>query len=471
MTAERDFDLIARAWLELGPNEAPERVVNAVLAAADATPQVPRRLRLPLPRIPTMNRAALLPAAIAAVALAVGAVALFTGNQHTAPLPSIPLQSPTGPVSSASPTSSGSAAEPLPPALRSTWASAPRIIAGLGPPGGTMRMDLTDRQLSIPNNYRSFAQLASEATQIAPGKLRLVLNATSSGCASGDAGRYLWSLSPGGNRLTLTLDDDPCHARAEALPGEWFRIACKRVTYVGGVTYSDCYGLLEPGTYPVQYFGGSVGDGACCGWDWGDMSYTVPEGWANSEDQTDVLRLTPSTNFASEDQRGAPAGQMFEIAVFRRPPPTAQDANCGNGVPRLLDVPRSVDGLLAYVANMDSLETTTPRAITVDGKPGKWIDVRLSSGWTATCPGAAGAPTVVALGNVRLSSAERQRWIFVDLGQTDVVPDTVLVVIDSSDPTRFDELVSRALPIIESFTLPVKESTPQVGPSTISLVP
>jgi hypothetical protein len=31
MTSERDFDRLARAWLEQGPDEAPDRVIAAVL--------------------------------------------------------------------------------------------------------------------------------------------------------------------------------------------------------------------------------------------------------------------------------------------------------------------------------------------------------------------------------------------------------------------------------------------------------
>ena len=43
MTSERDFDRLAQAWLELGPDEAPDRAVAAVLQAAETTPQVRRR--------------------------------------------------------------------------------------------------------------------------------------------------------------------------------------------------------------------------------------------------------------------------------------------------------------------------------------------------------------------------------------------------------------------------------------------
>ena len=45
MTQERGFDRIARAWLEAGPNEAPDRAISAVLAAIETTPQLRRPWR------------------------------------------------------------------------------------------------------------------------------------------------------------------------------------------------------------------------------------------------------------------------------------------------------------------------------------------------------------------------------------------------------------------------------------------
>jgi hypothetical protein len=59
MTHERDFDRIARAWLDLGPDQAPDRVVTAILRATETTPQVRRAFAVPIWR----------PFAVAAVAV------------------------------------------------------------------------------------------------------------------------------------------------------------------------------------------------------------------------------------------------------------------------------------------------------------------------------------------------------------------------------------------------------------------
>jgi hypothetical protein len=118
MTDDLDFDRIARAWLELGPNEAPDRAVAAVLEAAETTPQVrplPQRL---LWRFPMLNRLPI--AAYVAVAVAIvvgGGLLLFRPNDGSgiggatqSPLPSVaatpaPTNSPSpSPSASPSPT-------------------------------------------------------------------------------------------------------------------------------------------------------------------------------------------------------------------------------------------------------------------------------------------------------------------------------------------------------------------------------
>ena len=76
--------------------------------------------------------------------------------------------------------------------------------------------------------------------------------------------------------------------------------------------------------------------------------------------------------------------------------------------------------------------------------------------WTASCPGDS-KPSVSLLAQVDdptngwgfgLSDKERARIILVDLGSGL----TGLIVVDSGDPTRFDQLATDAMPIIESFT-------------------
>lgn len=76
MSDDRTFERNARAWLELGPTDAPDRVVQAALLEIESTAQE-RDLWIPW-RITAMNRTVRLLGAVAAVAVvAVGAIALL----------------------------------------------------------------------------------------------------------------------------------------------------------------------------------------------------------------------------------------------------------------------------------------------------------------------------------------------------------------------------------------------------------
>jgi hypothetical protein len=94
--------------------------------------------------------------------------------------------------------------------------------------------------------------------------------------------------------------------------------------------------------------------------------------------------------------------------------------------------------------------------MTIGGHPATWVDVALAPTWTAICPGDSrpSASLLVRSDDPHngwgfgLSDKERARIIVVDLGSGE----TGLVVVDSSDPTRFDQLATDAMPIIESFT-------------------
>jgi YVTN family beta-propeller protein len=117
-----NFDRMARAWLELGPNEAPDRAVSAVLQAVETTPQVrPLSHRLPwlsqrllwvsqrLPwRYPTMTRFPIAASVAVAVVIVVGGFLFMRSNDTTgvggpSPSASANPSAETSPTISASP--------------------------------------------------------------------------------------------------------------------------------------------------------------------------------------------------------------------------------------------------------------------------------------------------------------------------------------------------------------------------------
>jgi anti-sigma-K factor RskA len=76
MTTERDFDRLARAWLELAPDEAPDRVIAAVLQAVETTPQV-RPSRWSLWRSVPMTRLPIIAAVAATLVVVIGGAVLL----------------------------------------------------------------------------------------------------------------------------------------------------------------------------------------------------------------------------------------------------------------------------------------------------------------------------------------------------------------------------------------------------------
>ena len=102
MSDDRQFERTARAWLELGPTDAPDRVVENALLSIESTPQE-RDLRIPW-RFSLMTTQSRLAAAAVIGVLAVGGGLLLL-NRGTQPPVGAPSPSPTTSVS-ASPSSS-----------------------------------------------------------------------------------------------------------------------------------------------------------------------------------------------------------------------------------------------------------------------------------------------------------------------------------------------------------------------------
>jgi hypothetical protein len=439
MTSQRDFDRIAQAWLELGPDEAPDRVIAAVLQAAETTPQVRRPIGRPTWRSFHMNRLPIAAVMAAVVIVIGGGILLVRPGQSTGTGPATASPSPTVP----------SAAVPAPAALQATWVGPRRAIPGL-PASDRYRFTLTASGLAFPDDTLQQSVLVSEASAPAPGQLQLTTTDATVGCRPGDVGRYTWSLSPSGSRLTLVATSDACQGRAAALAGDWFRVGCKN-------TADGCLGdLQDAGSYSSQYVTPMLASLAVWRPTWGALTYTVPAGWANSSDWPNSFSLTPSSDYARETSQGPPAGVINEIDLYRDAAATAQNGQCSKAI--VATVPQTVDGLIGYIRGLKSVVSTSPAAITVAGHPAQWIDVKVAPTWTATCPGVpplTPAANFLAFGGssggndyeIGLSGKEQQRFIFVDLGGGIVA----LIAIDSTDPTRFGRLVADAMPIIASF--------------------
>jgi hypothetical protein len=427
MTATRDPDRLIRAWLDLMPNEAPDRVIKSVLQATAAAPQA-RALPWLGPRRSMMMRLSIA-ALAAASAVAIGG--LWYANRPDSNI---------GPPPSPSPT--------LPASLSEEWVGTPRSVPVLGETS-TLRLTIDSQGARVSGNTIGENRLASEIRATGSDSMELV-SLASDGCSEGDAGRYGLELAPLGSRLRLTAVSDACAARAAAFAGDWYRIACRNPT-------GACYGDVDAGTYPSQYFAPRVPLDQVAGEEFGAVRFTVPDGWAVADDFNTNLRLTRSALYAQE---GSGIPEVWEsIEAWIRPAATVQDASCG-AVPDE-QVERTPDALVDWLIGLPSLEAGGGEDITIDGHPGHSVEVRLADTWTESCPGFAPVPAVVLFGEalgpngpvgddpfaIGLYGEQRSRFIVLDLGADSLA----LIVITASDEARFDSLLPDAIPIVESF--------------------
>ena len=226
---ERDFDRLARAWLELGPNVAPDRPIAAALQAIDVTPQVRRPWRWPTRRSPVMSRITILAVLAGTIAILVGALVLSGGSPNV-PAPSV---APAVVDTTASPTASP---DFLPAGLAGGWVAPSRgttiedLTVGDKPALGgnsavtTIVFVTTDDGPRFALDRRGTALLESAVAQASPGVLRFTMKTMADpNCVGNDSGTYRWSETPDRQWLTLEAIEDACETRSEILAGTWQR--------------------------------------------------------------------------------------------------------------------------------------------------------------------------------------------------------------------------------------------------------
>ena len=224
MTDDRSLERAARSWIEAGPTQAPDRAVEAALLRIQTTPQE-RDLRIPW-RLPKMTT----PARVAAAAV-IGVLAI--GGAFY-------LISPSGRsnvgVPGPSPTASPSAERGRRPSAALVPAAAPATTLGDWQAMSAWRHH---RPVRRQRAHPALDRLAGRPAHVDPDECgehgpksetcaapagEIDLRATSAdtiGCAAGDLGRYSWSRSADGMFLTLTVIDDACANRRDAMSRVW----------------------------------------------------------------------------------------------------------------------------------------------------------------------------------------------------------------------------------------------------------
>ena len=388
-----------------------------------------------------MNRLLIAAVLATAVAVAVGGGLLLTRADGPKVGGPSPTPSPSGASQSASP-----AAETVPEELQYQWLGT--VVDAPGLPSGRDRAILIVGSSAVAMARDPFPLLSSDVPSADGNVLQLVTRESADGCEPGDIGLYAWSLSPKGSLLQLTATSDDCESRRAAFDGEWQRSACRNPD-------NNCLGDLDAGTYKSQFIGPRLDEGEAWTANFGAFSYTVPDGWSNTADYPDNYVLMRSADYAVATD--AKDGTKDLIEFVARPGIGLQNEQCEPLVKP--DTGRSVDELLAHVAAHPGLTIGPPEHLTIDGHPGRRIDVSIAPSWTTSCPEVTD-PIVILFteagrdmtGSGReqpgLWRTDKTRIVLLDLGDGDVL----LVTITARDPADFDGLMAETMPIVESLT-------------------
>ena len=423
MNRNRDIEPVLEAWFLAGPTQMPDHLFEAVLDRVERAPQG-RFVRARLSSTFASHRRRWLALAAAAAVLATVGLATFDpgllGRVGTwlSPSPSPSPDQDAGPVSTA---------------LRYAWVGEGRDLGDGAPAAGLSVLKLGAATLSVAGSPTG--SVFSNAAQISADGLRFTI-ADPVPCAWGDVGTYTFTLSPSGKAMTLEAVADACSVRSVLTSGDWFRTNCPQAPGTPGL----CLGDLDAGGHVSALFMGI----------YASFAYSVPAGWANTNDNLFLYTLRPLD-----------APENLRISLLTYVVPHSQSEPCAEAVEP--GVGRTPSAIAEWLATLPGLAVTAPAPITVGGLSGVMLDVSLAPGWTLTCPSSRGAPLVSAftvadlnageidflLGepNWSLDGDERARFILLDRGNDQ----TLLIDVEAPDEGTWDSLVLEAMPIIETF--------------------
>jgi hypothetical protein len=382
--------------------------------------------------------------ALIIVAVAVGLALRPTSNVGT-------------PISSAGPTVVRTP-EPTAPAngvtdpLIGTWVGVPHDFPGASNVD-FLTLDFLFGQLKLHTNFDK--EFFTSPVAMRPGHV-LELTGLSNRCDLEVVGHYTYSLSSGGTLLHLGLVDDPCAGRAAAVPGDWHRAGCMDETDV-------CWGDLEAGTYPTLFWAPRDSPTNDSGANYGGVTFTVPDGWAEGGDHTTDFRLLRSSDYAKETGSG-PVGQQTEIEGWIHPSLVGNGrGGCDPATPHSVET--TPDAAITWLQRRQAGISAKPaQSITIDGHAGRWIDISVAPDWTQACGlrEATVALITEAAGNagrdvanpwaVEISRPTRMRLIFVDISQPELrTTHTAMIVIAAPDQATFDGFVDEAMQVVSTF--------------------
>ncbi len=446
MTGTRDFDRLARAWLDLMPDEAPDRVVDAVLQAVETTPQLRRPIGAAVRRSFHMNRFTLAAIAMAIVVVIGGGalvVSQFPATAVGGPSPSPHASLGPGPVSSA-----GSAA--LPADLIGNWFGTPRSLPSLTPGSGTVLQISASALLLSGSNQQQVKLLTASASSDA-GRIQVDGGTgVDNPCATGQTGTYSYTLSASGQTLTIASDQDACTQRSGMLSGTWWLIDCRIPNS------PTCLGAMDAGTYGSQYFASTLGHWGSWFPQYGSLTFAVPAGWAGYADWPSFFGLALDSDVASAPPNGDPPEA---VEVFSNVVAESQATPC-SGTPDATVTVGSASAYVAWLRTIRGLTVSSPSTTIIAGHAALSVDLTVQRPPEVACGGTdhvieyllskgwpQGSSKSTPTQTHAIGAGSRDRVIALEAASGDLV----VIVVTTDDASRFDAFAAQALPIVQSF--------------------
>jgi hypothetical protein len=166
----------------------------------------------------------------------------------------------------------------------------------------------------------------------------------------------------------------------------------------------------------------------------------LPDGWVVTDG---VRALTLNTAGTA----GSPAGAV----EFKPKPVVGSNANACEGL-AATGVGTSVAEIVTALAADTRLAVVAGSPVTLDGRTGQVLDLRVAAGWAETCSWSGGQPAALLLTVadppgpfLGLIGDERMRVILVDVDGV-----AVAIAFSATDGATFDAFVAAAMPIVET---------------------
>jgi hypothetical protein len=277
--------------------------------------------------------------------------------------------------------------------------------------------------------------LTADVSAPVAGRLELRTGGSYGLCSADSVGSYQWTLSSSARVLTLSAVDDACPQRSGAMAGTWWLVGCKDPG-------DNCLGDLEAGTYSSQFINFAKPTVPAWVADFGAVTYTVPDGWANDADWPARLGLSPKDSYANWTPN---VGTDRGIDVLADVHVSSNEARPCSGSP-LASAGSDPGRIVGSIRGIRGLQATAPSPVTIDGRPGVQVDLSVDDQKLVPCGSDRVVEFLVSGGEgMAIGPGERIRLIVLSDGERAIA---IQILAPAS---AFDAVVAQSMPIVQSM--------------------